>query len=223
MKIRDLRAILAEGDIFILNPGEPHRVFPRGGEAHSYQVLVVDREFVHGLSEEADRIVLRNFIVGDAELASRMKDLLSALLSDRCSLEREGLFYSFIDVLIGSYATEGRVGRSRSDAGTADRVRSFIDSHVTESISLARLSSTAGLSPYHLNRLFCAEVGMAPHEYQLFRRIERSRALLDEGKAIIDVALELGFADQSHFSRFFRRIVGTTPGNYMKHNVRTND
>ena len=98
------------------------------------------------------------------------------------------------------------------------RVREYIDAHCAQQLSIEELSSVSGVSPFHLNRIFCAEVGMAPHAYQMHRRIERSKRMLREHHPIADTALEMGFADQSHFSKFFRRIVGTTPANFVKWN-----
>ena len=98
-------------------------------------------------------------------------------------------------------------------------VREYLDANCTTPVTLEDLSRIAGLSPYHLNRLFCAEVGIAPHTYQLHRRIEKSKALLLSGMPIADAALESGFSDQSHFSKFFRKITGTTPGHFAACNA----
>jgi AraC-like DNA-binding protein len=65
-------------------------------------------------------------------------------------------------------------------------------------------------------RAFRAVTGMSPHEYQTLLRVTRARRLLRGGGAIGTVAAEVGFYDQSHFHHCFRRIVGLTPGNYLR-------
>jgi AraC-like DNA-binding protein len=70
------------------------------------------------------------------------------------------------------------------------------------------------VSRFHLVHAFTSEVGLPPHAYQIHLRIRRSRALLAAGMPLGGIAADLGFADQSHFGRHFRRVVGVTPGAY---------
>jgi len=77
------------------------------------------------------------------------------------------------------------------------------------------LASRLGVSREHFHRLFRLAVGMAPAHYARLARIGRAKALLREGRAQADVAAQCGFTDQAHFSRWFRRCFGVTPGNYM--------
>ena len=92
--------------------------------------------------------------------------------------------------------------------------RDFIVTNYRENISLAQLAGLAHSSPYHFNRLFARHVGMPPHAFQNQVRVERSKALILEGTSIAQVAMQTGFFDQSHFTRYFRRIVGVTPSSY---------
>ena len=94
-------------------------------------------------------------------------------------------------------------------------VRDYLKSHYAENVSLAQLTSIANLSPFYLLRVFHNQVGFPPHEYQTQVRIAHARKLLLEGKSISQAALETGFCDQSHLSRNFKRIVGSTPGQYL--------
>ena len=80
------------------------------------------------------------------------------------------------------------------------------------------LAATVGLSTYHFARSFRAALGVPPHEYQLQRRIERARQLLRTRPSltVAAIAVELGFADESHFRRHFKRVVGLTPGRFRQ-------
>jgi AraC-like DNA-binding protein len=78
------------------------------------------------------------------------------------------------------------------------------------------LSAIAGLSPFHLVRSFTRRFGLPPHAYQIHVRVERARALLTTGMPPVQVASSVGFADQSHFTRHFRRINNVTPANYAR-------
>ncbi len=98
------------------------------------------------------------------------------------------------------------------------RCAEILHDRLDEKIPLAELAGEFGLSPFYFARAFKRASGFPPHEYQLQLRIERARALLmkDATKTIAEIAAELGFADESHFRRHFRRIVGTTPGQFRK-------
>ena len=78
----------------------------------------------------------------------------------------------------------------------------------------AELGRVAGLSPYHLNRVFARELGMPPHAFQTQVRIVRAKALLRDGVPVAETAVRTGFFDQSHLTRHFARVVGVPPGRY---------
>ena len=93
-------------------------------------------------------------------------------------------------------------------------VKSFIEAHYQEQISLGQLSMLTNVSASHLNHLFGETIGMPPHAYQLQIRISRAKAFLAQGRPIADVAVETGFASQSHFGVHFKRNVSITPSQY---------
>ncbi|CAN7522732.1 AraC family transcriptional regulator [Rhizobium rhizogenes] len=93
------------------------------------------------------------------------------------------------------------------------RLGDFIEDHIDQSLSLTDLAVVAGLSISHLKPLFRASFGMPMHQYVLTRRVERARLmLLSEDMPLSQVALETGFAHQSHMAHWMRRILGITPG-----------
>lgn len=91
-------------------------------------------------------------------------------------------------------------------------IREYIDSHLSENISLDKMAEIAGLSVFHFARAFRESFGTPPHSYLLRRRIERADHLLKKTElALSEIALSTGFSDQSHFARHFRRLTGVTP------------
>jgi AraC-like DNA-binding protein len=106
---------------------------------------------------------------------------------------------------------------ARGAHGAVTTSLEYLDSRFTENVTLSELSRAAGLSEFHLLRIFRAAVGLPPHAYLIQKRIDHARQLLSQGLPITRVSLDTGFADQSHFTRAFTKIVGVTPGRY-RHN-----
>jgi AraC-like DNA-binding protein len=80
--------------------------------------------------------------------------------------------------------------------------------------ALAQIAAETGLSRYQLVRSFRADVGMPPYAWLAQHRVARARRLLERGRRPAEVAALAGFADQAHLTRWFRRVVGVTPGAY---------
>jgi AraC family transcriptional regulator len=90
----------------------------------------------------------------------------------------------------------------------------YIEGHLdANAVNLEKMAALARVSPYHFARQFKAATGLPPHQYVIMRRVELARNLLqaDTGLSIADVAAQVGFSDQSQFSRHFKRLVGVTP------------
>ncbi|MBO0789690.1 MAG: helix-turn-helix transcriptional regulator, partial [Ktedonobacteraceae bacterium] len=95
------------------------------------------------------------------------------------------------------------------------RVTDFVLAHLNQDLSLEALAQQAGFSPYHFARLFRQATGESPHQFVLRQRIERAQHLLKEtDMPLAHVALESGFANQSHLTRAFKRYHGLTPRAY---------
>jgi AraC family transcriptional regulator len=92
------------------------------------------------------------------------------------------------------------------------RVVDHIGDNLAENISLSQLAAVAGMSPHYFAELFRKSTGYAPHRYVLLRRIERAKqSLCDTGRSVIEVGLDVGFQNPSHFARMFRKFVGASP------------
>jgi AraC family transcriptional regulator len=93
------------------------------------------------------------------------------------------------------------------------RVEEFLMAHLAADIGLDALAAIADLSPKHFARAFRQSTGMPPHRWLIQRRIDRAKALLrTTDTTLVEIALACGFADQSHFTASFRKLVGLTPG-----------
>lgn len=88
----------------------------------------------------------------------------------------------------------------------------YINDLLDRDLSLADLAALVQMSPFHFARLFKESTGFAPHQFVIRCRVERAKELLIQGKlGIADIATEVGFSNQSHLTRHFKRIFGVTP------------
>ena len=212
----------AEGDVFIINPGEPHTVESDNMDSHSYAVLIIPAEIISGFASdlygEGTELVFNNAVLNDAGISDRFRAVINAFREDDSSFEGESAFYSLIAFLARYHSQKGIPDAEGNDNKAVNAARKFIDENFRDVISLELLSDIAGVSPFHLNRMFSLQTGMSPHSYMIHKRIESSKRLLLEGYSIAFVSAESGFSDQSHFTRFFKKITGTTPGRFVGFN-----
>jgi AraC-like DNA-binding protein len=112
-------------------------------------------------------------------------------------------------------------GQSVLPAWRLKKVIAYVEAHLPEKILLTDMAAVAGISRMHFASQFRHAVGCRPHDYVLLCRLERAQALLRrDNPSLVDVALDVGFQTQAHFSTVFKRIVGATPGKWRAANNR---
>ena len=89
-------------------------------------------------------------------------------------------------------------------------------SHLHHDVGMDALALACGVDRFRLTRAFRNAFGLPPHAYLVQLRLARARHLLAKGEQPADVAITLGFADQSHLGRWFVRAYGLTPAAYRK-------
>jgi AraC-like DNA-binding protein len=130
-------------------------------------------------------------------------------------LEQEFALLRMLVCLILRHADTPPVLRDAGrERGAVKRAKDYIAAYCNENISVEQIAGTAYLSPFHFIRVFHKETGLTPHAYLTQVRIRQARTLLSQGETVASVAYQTGFADQSHLTRHFKRIVGIPPGQY---------
>src|SRR5262245_15353206 len=94
------------------------------------------------------------------------------------------------------------------------RARDFLTAHAHEPLTLDETARQAGLNKFVLVRGFRRAFGITPHAYVMALRVEHARALLSAGMSSAQAGASTGFADQAHFTRWFKRLLGVPPGVY---------
>jgi AraC-like DNA-binding protein len=211
------------GSVVILEPGDPHTGAPADpAESFVYRVMYPTADLLSDGSAWTPRF--GEPVVLDPELAAGLRRVHAALT-------RGGLAYEPLEVesrlswLLGELVR--RHGHRQTwqtrqaaehEVRVAGRVTRLVMARLADQLScppaLAEIAAETGLSRYQVVRSFRAEVGMPPYAWLAQHRVARARSLLEQGCRPADVAALAGFADQAHLTRWFRRVVGVTPGVY---------
>jgi AraC-like DNA-binding protein len=217
------RHVVGPGDVIVLNPEEAHAGGPAAESSWTYRALYPGPDLMREIAAEfpGGRPALPEFgadVVRDPEVAARLRRFHRLSESPGSSgLEREAHLAEALVRLVGRHASPARAPRPAGRERRAVRLsREYLQEHAEENVTLAELARYAGLSPFHLCRVFREAAGMTPHDYQTQVRVRRAKSLLRAGLPITLAAAQAGFYDQAHLNRHFKRIVGMTPGGYLK-------
>ena len=151
-------------------------------------------------------------VVRDREIAARLRRFHRLTEHPGSgALGREGHLAEALLLLLERNGTAFR--RPGREARAVRRSRGYLREHAGEQVTREDLARYAGLSPFHLSRVFRDAVGMPPHAYQTQVRVRHARSLLRSGRPI---EAEVGCYDQARLTRHFKRIVGLTPGRYPR-------
>jgi len=218
---RGARHITPAGKVFLVNPGEPHTGESATPAGYVYRAFYPRPEFLASVAGDvggrAGVPFFREAVLDDPPLVDLLSQFHRSVAARASRGEREARLLEALARLITRHADAATslmpVGRERA---AVRRAREYLESRFADDPSLSELAALARLSPYHFARAFAREVGLPPHAYLEGVRIQRAVERLRRGESIAATALSVGYADQSHFTRRFKRFVGVTPGQYVR-------
>jgi AraC-like DNA-binding protein len=153
----------------------------------------------------------------DPSLSRAVRDLAVRSLARVSRLQQEETLLSLLAQLLLSHAQDaGALPWLGWEHPAVKRAKEYLEAHYAQEVALQELAGVTNLSPFHLTRVFRQTVGVPPHAYQTKLRLEHARTLLAQGYGVGYVAHEIGFCDQSHFTRQFKRYYLVLPGSYRK-------
>ena len=162
--------------------------------------------------------VLKNY---DPQI-DRLTQLLVAEMQNNCF---GGQLYlkSLSDVLaihlLRNYCVFKSVFRQYADGLAPHKLRrviDYIEAYLDTDLSLEAMAKQIGMSRYYFASQFKQAMGISPYQYVIRQRIKRARKLLESRLSLLQIALDCGFASQSHLNKVFRQYVGTTPKKYRE-------
>ena len=216
-------AEIKNGDVIILPAQTAHRA--RWNHEHYYLALIIEpMAFERRLGETPvghSVELLPQFCLPDTLLCNLSMALKTELETSGFGgqLYVDSLLTTLSAHLLRHYCRQGPLATVASGLPNykLQQVLEYIHAHLHQDLALAELAAIAQVSPNYFATQFKHAIGYAPHQYVIRQRIERGKALLTDSRdGIADIACQVGFAHQSHFTRHFRRLVGVTPKQFLK-------
>lgn len=155
-------------------------------------------------------------VLSDPLLRQRIHQLHRVLGQPGEEFEAENRLAFIAERLCWHLSQRSEAGAPRASGSMADELRGLIDVRFRDSMTLREASDALHAHPAHLVRAFTRQFGMSPHRYLTGRRVDLARRLLLDGMPPSLAAAESGFYDQSHLTRHFKHVLGTSPGRYAR-------
>ncbi len=218
-----------KGSLFLTTGGAPYECRWKAVTAEPFESMAVflelpllERALEEVFGTDAAFARLRDASAfTDDTLNVLMAQLHGELMRRKASpLFVQGIGQTIAIHLARNYAELIKTPRSGSPSLPGYKLRQITDwirEHIAEDFSLEQLAALAGLSKFHFHRLFRSAVGESPSHYHLNMRMHEAKRLLRETKlSVVVVALDLGYANPSHFAQIFRRETGLSPSDYRR-------
>ncbi len=220
---RGANVIIPERAVTVVPPGEVHTGEPVPGRPWHYRAMYPAVQVLTDLADElhfpqGQVPAFGSLWLNDPALADAF------VRAHRAEEERiDPLADSRVILLLGDLLARYALGRRRAVAAeprrsdpAVNRMVEFLNDNFARRITLEQLVQCAGATRYVVLRAFRHATGIPPHAYLTQLRVERAKSLLRTSLPLAIVAGRVGFADQSHLTRQFRRLVGVTPGVFAR-------
>jgi len=214
----DNKAILAHAHtVVVINPYDIHANSFFDDDAWKYRALYVSPDIMRHIQNKLGLFVGQTVsfpkqLMDDAMLYKMVLQLFATGTED----EKQTKLYSLLEHLLKHHAAvRPETEKLRVINGILD-APGYIEQHYTEKIAADEMSARYGMDKYQFIRAFKKQHGLTPVSYQLLKRINHAKRLIGEGMSVTEVALEVGFYDQSHFTHYFKKYIGVAPLLYRK-------
>ena len=217
---QNIKQTIQPGSTVIVNPEEVHSCNPQKGTNWSYKMLYVEPSWLANLQSQISNKNNNNFqpiqmTHSDCPfLYQGFQSLAQTLIENESAIKVEQTAINFFAELFLIDAKIPSIDIISKKA--VDCAYQYISDNFDKNISISDIANISGLSDFYLIHSFRKQYGITPHAYQIVMRINRAKELLKQGDNIASIATDLGFTDQSHFHRNFKKMVAATPKQYKK-------
>jgi AraC-like DNA-binding protein len=207
--------VASAGQIVAMPAGEVHAVRTRSAGGWRYRVFTIPYTMINLPLHHLRRGFASPVTIEDGDLAQRLRAAHEAFACASTKLEREERLLSALELFFARHTKPAAPPiQTLRKPRAIRRAIEYLTEHCDRNISLSELAAVAEIDGFHLTHAFSCAIGMPPHAYHLQQRIRLAQRRLATGESVTDVAQHLGFSDQAHLTRLFKRLTGVTPGRY---------
>lgn len=210
-----------QGNVIVFRPDDAHDGHGEDASGFTYAMLYIPHSrIVDWLRQGASRAPdpqFRKALLHDPAIAAELARGIDAATQARESLRGETLLASAVTQLFARHANHRpSTTRERAVPPWVRTVRDYIDANFRDDVKVEELARIAQVSRVHLTRAFTQAYGAAPHALLNTARLRAAKSLLARGASAAETAVQVGYADQSHFVRRFKGAFGVTPGAWAR-------
>lgn len=211
---------LTAGDLILFNPHDNHCCAPVDGTILDYRAVNIGPAVMERAARE---ITGQNFVprftrnvVCQSDIAPSLAELYHMILTGAPRLEREEAFFFLLEQILQEYAAPFDEAEPPGPNEQIKALCGYMETHFSENITLDDLLGMTSFGKSYLLRSFTKQVGVSPYRYLQTIRLEKAKKFLERGIAPAEAASMAGFADQSHFTNYFKEFIGLTPKQYQR-------
>lgn len=203
----DAPFLVTKNALQLIPPYSIHKNWGNKNEAWTYKVLYISDDVIKHLSQKID---------ADYAYLRSLPYFISYAYS-RVEISEASIFSILGQLFLDALDDQTQPYSSKRTHKPFEDVLSYLSLHYNQSITLETLQREFKVNKYNLQKDFKRKIGLTPLAYQTVIRIENSKKLFYTDMPLVEIALESGFHDQSHFTHSFKKYVGVTPGRYKKY------
>ena len=218
-RYRGAQVVAPTGSLSLAQPGVPHDGASAVPEGWRYHMLYLPpTALAQALPDGASLPHFRPGVIEDAALADLFGRVHGLLMMPKApSLAKQTRLLALLAAWIARHSDDHPAAPSIGrEPGAVGQALAILAERFAEDVRLEELSVATGLSPWHLARAVTRHTGLPPHAHLLEYRCRAARDRLAGPESLADIALAVGFADQSHLTRVFRARFGLPPGAWRK-------
>lgn len=215
---RNKEYLLWRGDALLLSPYDNHGCKQKSNEAFVYKAINIPKDVMNRYVREFD-LGCENFcfsenVVSNSEIYNCINLLHNLVMLGGEKFEKEETLLIFISMLFKQYGSKNdNLSRYGEEIEKACRL---MQAEYERHIALDELCEITMLSKSTLLRAFTKLKGITPYRYLQSVRVDKAKKLLEQGVSPSETAQRTGFADQSHFTRYFNNFIGVSPSQYKQ-------
>jgi AraC-like DNA-binding protein len=224
---------LKKGNMLIFNNQELHKAVILSDEPYERITIHFKPQFVHPICTEKSNLlsVFENRKIGEENITlldasqsayfmTTAMQMIQKLNSDDYGSDVLPLTYLIQILVMVNEIYSSKM--QNTDSIISPKILStlqYIDLHLTDNLSLDRISETLSIDKYHLSHMFKEKTGSTLYQYILLKRIALAKELLLNGKSVTETCHLSGFNDYSNFIRTFKNATGISPGSFYKNEL----